>query len=158
MAHKLPKKFCGKFAAKNLRFYGFTLIELMVAITALAILAGSLLLLVNPLAQVQKSRDVSRKNDLSNVMKALDEYYVFHEEYPTDDGSGNINIPGASWGGTWPGYMKKVQIGVLLEIARSFPLNQHKLPCCLLHRLCKHQETGLYHLWVENSVSIFLQT
>lgn len=77
---------------------GFTLIELLVVITVIGILAGSLLIVINPVEQLKKSRDAQRKHDLSQVQKAL-------ETYDNDQGHYPASI---AWGGSWPGYMEVV--------------------------------------------------
>lgn len=77
---------------------GFTLIELMVAITVIGILAGALLIVINPVEQLKKGRDAQRKHDLSQVQKALEVYFNDKGRYPAN---GEI-----VWGSTWPGYME----------------------------------------------------
>ena len=44
---------------------GFSLIELLVVMGVLGIIVGSAVFTINPLEQLQKSRDVERKNDLA---------------------------------------------------------------------------------------------
>jgi prepilin-type N-terminal cleavage/methylation domain-containing protein len=51
--------------------YGFTLIELMVVIAVVAVLAGSLVMAINPQSIVQKSRDAKRMQDIDTLAKAL---------------------------------------------------------------------------------------
>lgn len=60
---------------------GFTLIELMVAITILAIIAG-IGLTTYASAQIY-ARDAKRKEDLSSIQIALDLYYQTNGHYPT---------------------------------------------------------------------------
>ncbi len=50
---------------------GFTLVELLVVIAIIAVLAGAVLLAINPLSMLQKSRDAKRLSDLETVSKAL---------------------------------------------------------------------------------------
>jgi len=51
--------------------YAFTLIELMVVIAVIAVLAGALMMAINPQAIVQKSRDAKRIQDIDTLAKAL---------------------------------------------------------------------------------------
>lgn len=51
--------------------YGFTLIELMVVIAVVAVLAGALMMAINPQSIVQKSRDAKRMQDIDTLAKAL---------------------------------------------------------------------------------------
>lgn len=50
---------------------GFTLVELLVVIAIIAVLAGAVLLAINPLSMLQKSRDSKRLSDLETVTKAM---------------------------------------------------------------------------------------
>lgn len=50
---------------------GFTLVELLVVIAIIAILAGVVLVAINPTALLAKSRDSARLQDMENVHKAI---------------------------------------------------------------------------------------
>lgn len=90
---------------------GFTLIELVVSIGIIAILAGLVIALINPLAQFRKANDARRKSDLAQIQKALEQYYQDTGRYPKANGSYNIlDINGSKvpWGSTtalWQKYM-----------------------------------------------------
>jgi general secretion pathway protein G len=62
--------------------HGFTLIEVLVVLTIISIVAVIMITVVDPVAQLQKSRDVRRKSDLDQVKKALLLYYNDHQQYP----------------------------------------------------------------------------
>jgi len=59
----------------------FTLIELLIIIVILGFLAA--LISGNILNSLQKGRDARRKNDLSQVQRALELYYEDYKAYPT---------------------------------------------------------------------------
>lgn len=63
---------------------GFTLIELLVVIAVLGILAAAVLVAINPAAKIQSAKDVNVKNDLSQVVSALQAYYTVQSnpQYP----------------------------------------------------------------------------
>lgn len=50
---------------------GFTLIELLVVIAIVAVIASVVVILVNPLEIMRKSRDTTRLQDLSGIMKSV---------------------------------------------------------------------------------------
>lgn len=98
---------------------GFTLIELLLVVAILGILAVSVLLTLNPFAQLQKGNDAKRKADLSQIQKALEIYYQDYGEYP-DMSNYQLNpvtsAPGfipisrtqKNWGSSWQPYMNVI--------------------------------------------------
>lgn len=50
---------------------GFTLVELLVVIAIIGILAGALLIAINPQSMIQKSRDTKRLSDIDSLVKAI---------------------------------------------------------------------------------------
>ncbi|EKE00348.1 MAG: hypothetical protein ACD_22C00043G0005 [uncultured bacterium] len=50
---------------------GFTLLELMLSVSIIAILSGVLIMVINPLAIVSKGRDAKRMEDLDAISKAI---------------------------------------------------------------------------------------
>ena len=65
---------------------GFTLIELLVVVAILGILAVGVMVLLNPVAQIQKARDAQRKSDLAQIQKVLEAYYNDNGRYPLSTG------------------------------------------------------------------------
>jgi len=93
----------------------FTLIELIIVIGILAIVATVLLAVIDPLSQAKKANDGRRKSDLSQIQKALEQYYQDYGGYPLNadtigctyqirgnNGDGDDCI---SWGQSWQPYM-----------------------------------------------------
>jgi len=87
---------------------GFTLIEIIIVIGILSVLAVLILLIVNPLAQFQKADDARRKEDLSQMQRALEQYYQDNGVYPTGTQDYKLTNPQLSpipWGTSWSPYM-----------------------------------------------------
>lgn len=67
---------------------GFTLVELLIVITILAILSS--VGVANFQSARVKARDLSRKSDLQTIAKSLEAYVNDHGSYPLADSNGNI--------------------------------------------------------------------
>ena len=50
---------------------GFTLVELLVVIAIIAVLAGAVLIAINPVEMMKKSRDAKRLSDLDQLVRAM---------------------------------------------------------------------------------------
>lgn len=74
---------------KNKLSLGFTLIELLVVIAILGVLAGAILVAINPLEQLSRGRDAGRKTTMQQLGGAVQAYYTSQNAvYPTQ---------GATW-------------------------------------------------------------
>lgn len=62
---------------------GFTLIELLVVIAIIGVLAGVVIIGVNPARRMAEARDAIRKSDLTLIQKALEVYFIKNGRYPT---------------------------------------------------------------------------
>lgn len=86
----------------------FTLIELLIVIAIIGVLAAALLVVFNPLAQMQKARDSRRKTDLREIKTSLMLYNNICGIYPEASGE-KIKGCGSScsvttvceWGDPW---------------------------------------------------------
>lgn len=97
---------------------GFTLIELLIVIAIIGVLAGSVLVLINPLEQFKKARDSQRKQTLQELANALKRYYINKGIYPPTPGNGWYSSePGdlaSNNGGDWiPGLLLSKEINRL---------------------------------------------
>jgi prepilin-type N-terminal cleavage/methylation domain-containing protein len=61
---------------------GFTLVELLTVIGIIGVMTGAALFLINPVAQLNKSRDAKRKADLQQIRAALELYRSDYGHYP----------------------------------------------------------------------------
>jgi len=67
-------------AQKN--FKGFTLVELLIVIALLGILAAAVLAAINPLEQANRASDARMRSDASQLLAAVDRYFVAQDEFP----------------------------------------------------------------------------
>ncbi len=61
---------------------GFTLAELLIVITIIAILAVLIFLAINPFTYFKRAYDTQRKDDVYKLKNVLESYYADHEYYP----------------------------------------------------------------------------
>lgn len=61
---------------------GFTLLEILLVVGIIAILAGVVILAINPNKQLASVRNVQRKANLAEINKALYQYYIDNSRYP----------------------------------------------------------------------------
>jgi prepilin-type N-terminal cleavage/methylation domain-containing protein len=91
---------------------GFTLVELLVTITILAMLA---MVGVSQFGTAQKkSRDVRRKGDLDGVYKALQAYYADYGRFPASV-TGQISVDGTT-GIAWDGSEFKKDSNLYMKV------------------------------------------
>ena len=63
---------------------GFTLIELLIVIAILGVLAVVVLVAINPVQQLARTRDAGRISTISQLGRAIQSYYTSHNgSYPT---------------------------------------------------------------------------
>lgn len=83
---------------------GFTLVELLVVIAIVAVLAGAVLIAINPQALIQKSRDSKRLQDMDTLVKAINLALADGEitltvagPLQSDMGAGAQDVDGTGW-------------------------------------------------------------
>ena len=97
-----------------MRNLGFTLIELIIVIGILSIISMGAIAVLNPAEQFKKANDAREKADLSQVQKALENYYEDHGTYPSSATGYKIQVPNGAgvkiieWGSNWQPYMNVV--------------------------------------------------
>lgn len=65
---------------------GFTLVEMVVVISMIALLSGLLVVLIDPLEMRRKARDVVRLVDLNNLLQAIESYNTDNSLPPDQEG------------------------------------------------------------------------
>jgi prepilin-type N-terminal cleavage/methylation domain-containing protein len=76
---------------------GFTLIELLIVIAVLGILAVAVLSAINPIEQINRSRDTGSRSDAEQLLGAIDRYYATAGYYPWVTGAA-ITPYSTAWG------------------------------------------------------------
>jgi len=61
----------------------FTLMELLIVVSIIALLGAAVLALLNPMFQIKKSWDSKRKGELATLNKVLEDWYNDKQCYPT---------------------------------------------------------------------------
>lgn len=88
---------------------GFTFAELLIVILIISILAAGILVIFDPVAQLKRENDVQRKSDLSQIQKAIEQYYQDIGAYPQSTIDYKIKALGGEnavdWGNSWLPYM-----------------------------------------------------
>ena len=89
---------------------GFPLIKLLIVIAVIGVLAVGAITIINPLSQIQKAQDARRKSDLSQIQKAIEQYYQNIGSYPPYFAASDYRIKGldgnaVNWGDSWLPYI-----------------------------------------------------
>ncbi|MBI2028738.1 MAG: type II secretion system protein GspG [Candidatus Levybacteria bacterium] len=89
---------------------GFTLIELLIVIGIVGALVSAVMIVLNPLTQIQKANDARRKSDLEQIQRALEVFYNDIGRYPSATNSKITDLSGSEvdWGDPWTPYMSKL--------------------------------------------------
>lgn len=82
----IRKKISAGFILKR-KALGFTLLEVLLVVTAISILASIAVLAINPARQLKKSRDAQRSADIQTIANAVYQYAVDSGDIPVSIGS-----------------------------------------------------------------------
>ncbi len=61
---------------------GFTLLEILLVVGIIAILAGIVIVAINPSKQIATVRNTQRQSDIKQINSALQQYFIDHGSYP----------------------------------------------------------------------------
>jgi len=76
-----------KFKTRN---QAFTLLEMLLVIAIIAILAGIVIVAINPGRQLAQARNAQRSSDLRAIHSAVQQYYIDNKSWPTTTLSGTL--------------------------------------------------------------------
>lgn len=76
---------------------GFTLIELLIVIAVLGILAVAVLSAINPIEQINRSKDTGSRSDSEQLLSAIDRFYASQGYYPWQTGASDTAGMPVSW-------------------------------------------------------------
>ena len=122
-----------KHQQKSVSTRAFTLLEILLTIAIIAILSAILLAAINPIRQLSQTRDSQRRNDVSELHKAVQQYFIDKGIYPTRvaDDSGVYSICNSSTylqDSSSPNIDGSPDCGDLLNIARLLPTYLSGIP------------------------------
>lgn len=72
---------------------GFTLIELLIVIAVLGILAVAVLSAINPIEQINRSKDTGLRSDAEQLIGGIDRFYTSNGYYPWNSSANDTTKP-----------------------------------------------------------------
>ena len=71
---------------------GFTMIELLIVIAVLGVLAVAVLSAINPIEQINRSRDTATRSDAEQLLSAIDRYNAAQGLWPWQDDATETDV------------------------------------------------------------------
>jgi len=93
---------------------GFTLIELLIVIAVLGILAVAVLSAINPIEQINRSRDTGSRSDSEQLINAMDRYYTTKGYYVWQSGATDVANLALAWQPVSDAWVDSVAVPILV--------------------------------------------
>lgn len=116
--------------------YGFTLVELLVTISIIAVLGAVAFVFFNQ-AQIS-GRDSKRMGDLREAQKALEQYFALTRSYPAAAAPGNALLTSLT---TIDSYFESGKVPSDPDSAASYPYRYWKCPTDQKYLICSKLES-----------------
>ena len=111
--------------AKLKRSGGFTLLEILLVVGIIALLAGIVIVAINPAKQLATVRNTERKSDIKQINNALTQYYIDNFRYPTSTPTTLTEICDTA---ALPGPQTTVSCGSLIDLSILVPTYLTAIP------------------------------
>ena len=98
---------------------GFTLIELLIVIAVLGILAVAVLAAINPIEQINRSRDTGSRSDSEQLISAIDRFYASSGYYPWQTGPTDTSNVDQGWLQVTASWADGNALGVLAKMSQA---------------------------------------
>jgi prepilin-type N-terminal cleavage/methylation domain-containing protein len=99
---------------------GFTLLEILLVVGIISLLAGIVIVAINPGKQLASVRNTQRKSDLKQLNSAITQYYIGEQEYPADVQSATTYTEICDTGNV-PGPQETIVCGSLADLSVLVP-------------------------------------
>lgn len=122
-------------------YKGFTLIELLIVIAVLGILAVAVLSAINPIEQINRSRDTGNRSDEEQLISAMDRYYANNGYYPWQTGATDTGHAAIAWTKITSTWNDSGGTGVLSKLSQT---GTEELKSSFIQRITASTYNALY--------------
>lgn len=107
---------------------GFTLLEILLVVGIIAVLAGIVIIAINPAKQLATVRNTERRSDLKQINNAMQQYYIDNASYPAAIPSSLTEICNTGILASSSVTVNNTSCGSLVNLSRLVPLYITAIP------------------------------